>query len=82
MEFKNEEKQFLPGEISAMILVKMKETAEAYLGQGFHRRRRHCPGVLQRLPQRQATKDAGVIAGLNITQGSSTNQLPLPLYGF
>jgi len=67
VEYKNEEKQFTPEEISAMILIKMKETAEAYLGYPVKNAVVTVPAYFND-SQRQATKDAGVIAGLNITR--------------
>jgi len=67
VEYKNEEKQFTPEEISAMILIKMKETAEAYLGYPVQNAVVTVPAYFND-SQRQATKDAGVIAGLNITR--------------
>jgi len=67
VEFKNEEKQFTPEEVSAMILIKMKETAEAYLGHTVKDAVVTVPAYFND-SQRQATKDAGVIAGLNITR--------------
>merc|ERR1711913_213713 len=65
VEYKSEEKSFTPEEISAMVLVKMKETAESYLGHEVKDAVVTVPAYFND-SQRQATKDAGVIAGLNI----------------
>jgi len=65
VEFKGEKKRFAAEEISSMILTKMKEVAEAYLGKDV-------PSAVVTVPayfndsQRQATKDAGAIAGINV----------------
>ncbi|KAJ5364622.1 Heat shock 70 kDa protein [Penicillium cataractarum] len=65
VEFKGEAKQFTPEEVSAMILVKMRETAEAYLGGTVNNAVITVPAYFND-SQRQATKDAGLIAGLNV----------------
>jgi len=65
VEYKNEEKTFTPEEISSMVLTKMKETAEAYLGIEVRDAVVTVPAYFND-SQRQATKDAGVIAGLNV----------------
>jgi len=65
IEFKGEKKQFTPEEISSMIFVKMRETAEAYLGGTVNNAVVTVPAYFTD-SQRQATKDAGLIAGLNV----------------
>jgi len=65
VSYKNEEKSFLPEEISSMILVKMKEIAEAYLGDEVKKAVITVPAYFNDA-QRNATKDAGVIAGLEV----------------
>lgn len=63
--YKDEEKQFYPEEISAAVLVKMKEVAESYLGETVSNAVITVPAYFNDA-QRQSTKDAGAIAGLNV----------------
>lgn len=65
VEFKGETKDFTPEEISSMILTKMRETAESYLGGTVNNAVVTVPAYFND-SQRQATKDAGLIAGLNV----------------
>lgn len=65
VEYKEETKRFAPEEISSMILGKMKEIAEQYLGTDVKDAVITVPAYFND-SQRQATKDAGAIAGLNV----------------
>ncbi|XP_066388999.1 heat shock 70 kDa protein 4-like [Miscanthus floridulus] len=65
VQHEGKEKQFMPEEISSMVLVKMRETAEVYLGKKIKNAVITVP-VYFNNSQRQATIDAGAIAGLNV----------------
>merc|ERR1719163_1885388 len=64
VQLNNEERKFHPEEISSMVLTKMKETAEAYVGDKVTDAVITVPAYFND-SQRQATKDAASIAGLN-----------------
>lgn len=65
VDYKGESKTFYPEEISSMVLTKMKEIAEAYLGKTVTNAVVTVPAYFND-SQRQATKDSGTIAGLNV----------------
>jgi len=65
VEYKGEEKSFKAEEISSMVLTKMKDIAEAYLGKEVRNAVVTVPAYFND-SQRQATKDAGSISGLNV----------------
>merc|ERR1712078_355202 len=65
VQYRGEEKTFAAEEISSMVLIKMKEIAEAYLGKDVNNAVVTVPAYFNG-SQRQATKDAGSIAGLNV----------------
>jgi len=65
VEFKSEKKRFSPEEISSMVLTKMKQTAEAFMGREVKQAVITVPAYFNDA-QRQATKDAGAISGLQV----------------
>jgi len=65
VQYRGEDKEFSPEEISSMILTKMRETAESYLGGNITNAVVTVPAYFND-SQRQATKDAGTICGLNV----------------
>ena len=65
VDYQDEKKTFHPEEISSMVLTKMKQTAESYLGKDVKNAVITVPAYFND-SQRQATKDAGNIAGLNV----------------
>ena len=65
VQYKGESKTFSPEEISSMVLTKMKQIAESYLGKEVKNAVITVPAYFND-SQRQATKDAGTIAGLNV----------------
>jgi heat shock protein 1/8 len=65
VQYKGSAKTFTPEEISSMVLIKMKEIAEAYLGKEVKKAVITVPAYFND-SQRQATKDAGAIAGLEV----------------
>jgi molecular chaperone DnaK (HSP70) len=65
--YKGEQKTYSPEEVSAMVLQKMKEVAETYLGKKVKNAVVTVPAYFNEA-QRQSTKDAGTIAGLNVAR--------------
>ena len=65
LEFENEVKTLMPQEVLSMVIAKMRETAEAYLGCKIENAIITVP-VHFNYSQRQAIRDAGLIAGLNV----------------
>mgnify|MGYP002775212171 CR=1 FL=1 len=81
VQYKGEEKQFAAEEISSMVLVKMKEIAEAFLGSTVKNAVVTVPAYFND-SQRQATKDAGVISGLNVMRIINEPTAASLAYGF
>ncbi len=81
MDFKGEKRTFFPEEMCAFILLKMKETDEAYLGKTVTK-------VVISVPanhedsQRRALKDAGTIAGLDVLRIINDPTAASTDYGF
>jgi L1 cell adhesion molecule like protein len=80
-EYKGELKRFTPEEISAMVLSKMKETAESFTGNKITDAVITVPAYFNDA-QRQATKDAGLIAGLNVLRIINEPTAAAIAYGF
>lgn len=81
VQYKGEEKTYFAEEVSAMVLVKMKEIAEAYLGQTVTDAVITVPAYFGD-SQRQATKDAAVIAGMNVLRIINEPTAASIAYGF
>ncbi|XP_039686423.1 TMV resistance protein N isoform X1 [Medicago truncatula] len=81
VNYKGEDKQFSAEEISSMVLTKMREVAEAYLGSAIKNAVVSIPAYFN-FNHRQATKDAGLISGLNVL-GIINEPTPAAIaYGF
>ncbi|GJU66033.1 heat shock 70 kDa protein [Tanacetum coccineum] len=80
VNYKGEEKQFAAEEISLMVLLKIKETGEAYLGIPIKDAVVTVPAYFN-ASQRQATKNAGVLAGLNVMRVMNEPKAAAMAYG-
>ncbi|VVB12953.1 unnamed protein product [Arabis nemorensis] len=80
VNYKGAEKQFSAEEISSMVLIKMRDIAETYLGASVKKAVVTVPAYFND-SQRQATKDAGVIAGLNVMRISNEPTAAAIAYG-
>lgn len=81
VNYLGEPKEFRPEEISSMILLKMKEVAEAYLGQSVQKAVVTVPAYFND-SQRASTKDAGVIAGIDVIRIINEPTAAAIAYGF
>jgi len=81
VQYLGQQKEFRPEEISAMILTKMKETAEAYLGQTVKKAVVTVPAYFNDA-QRTSTRDAGAIAGLDVIRIINEPTAAAIAYGF
>ncbi|KAJ4732765.1 Heat shock 70 kDa protein [Rhynchospora pubera] len=81
IEYKGEEKQLYPEEISAMVLAKMKQVAEAYLDCTVNNAVVTVPAYFSD-SQRRSTQDAGTIAGLNVMRIMDEPTAAALAYGF
>ncbi len=80
-DYKGERKEFRPEEISAMVLTKMKETAEAFLGKEVKKAVITVPAYFND-SQRASTRDAGKIAGLEVLRIINEPTAAALAYGF
>ncbi|PBK93199.1 heat shock protein 70 [Armillaria gallica] len=80
VQYDGETRDFYPEEISAMVLSRMKEIAESYLGEKVSHAVVTVPAYFNDA-QRQATKDAGTIAGLNVLRVMSEPTAAALAYG-